>query len=583
MAKDRKGAAGAAAGSGSAATTAAAAADEKRRLKADRKQTPGDRSRARMKHYGLIALALGCSLPLLVPLLSRLLLWINPPTYTELLQPTPQQLHGVFFSGRPHIVFCTNRTGNEVPRLVKRVADAADDYALATEVKPPTPIPPMDDDDDEESAGRVAQAYAAELTRAETDKLVKEGWMTSSLGPVSVVTLDCAAPLPSGQSVLQRFKLQLPVVHTPPTPVGSLATMVLPPALWVANGDRPTWIPSELFTTEDRVMPSKVLSHVVSKALPRTQVIQSEKVLARDCTGSRKHCALILHAGPLSLAAPAVTSTIRAIHHHLPFIKVVSVDVSSYTLGLQKNLGKLDHGPAPGAGGQWPRLLYFRRQALSNATAPSEQDKSKGKADKGKITGKEENKKPESTLLVKSYKGRFQSTPVLHFLSSLADAPRFDSAGATVHPAQTSGARAMAKLKASPQLNSGANNFRKAKLPPRGKMSDGRAIPTRQEQQAARKAREEERKARAQTKESLEREERERAMRRREQMEAEAAESNFVTEAPLEPESRNNANQGGYSAGGGGGFSAHDESDESGEEGAEEEEETVNLDDESEL
>lgn len=478
-----------------------------------------------------------CStLPFLVPLLFRLLHALNPPPYSELIAPTPAQLHRVFFSGQPHVVFCTNRTAMDVPRMVRRVAEAVDDLELqaqdAAAVEPPSaPQEVLEDVTGAPDAAPLPKFVSA-LTKEEREKAYRDGVVSSPLGTVQVATMDCDAPLPrSGVSVISRFKLPAaPLFALPPGAPASAASLLPVPAFFVSNGNKPQWLPAEMLAVRDEVKtPRQILAHVAARGAPRTQALQSEKFLHRDCL-SRRHCALILHSGASGLLSPATVASIRALHAAFPFVHVATMDVRGYTLSLQRNLGQLEEGAARGTEERhkWPRLLYFRRYTPpTNATIAAGGEKEKEKA-------------PASTLLVKSFKGRFSPRPVLSFISSLADVPSFqpsglpeaDGAAAHLSP-KGSGASRMAILKTAPTLNSGANNFKKA--PSAAKMrkeAAERAAAQRQAKAAQQAAAAAAAKVSdAESRAAHAREERERLERRRAQMEAEAAEINFVQAA----------------------------------------------------
>lgn len=499
-----------------------------------------------------------CStLPFLVPLLFRLLHALNPPAYSELVAPTPAQLHRVFLSGEPHVVFCTNRTGMDVPRMVRRLAEAVDDLELqaqdsAEEAPPTAPAEVLADVTGAPADAAPLPPFVSALTKAEREKAYRDGVVSSPLAAVQVATMDCDAPLPrSGVSVISRFKMAAaPLFALPPGAPASAASLLPVPAFFVSNGNKPVWLPAEMLAVRDEVKtPRQILAHVAARGAPRTQALQSEKFLHRDCL-ARRHCALILHSGASGLLSPATVASIRALHAAFPFVHVATVDVRSYTLSLQRNLGPLEEGAARGneERHKWPRLLYFRRHTSppppANATLAAGAEKEK-----------EKEKAPASTLLVKSYKGRFSPRPLLAFISSLADVPSFlpsglpdtgavqaqvapsgsdsGSGSGSSPPSKGPGASRMAILKTAPTLNSGANNFKKAPSAAKlRKEAAERAAAQRQAQAAKQAAAAAAAKVSdAESRAAHAREERERLERRRAQMEAEAAEINFVRAA----------------------------------------------------
>lgn len=469
-----------------------------------------------MKQYlklACIALAIAIS----VPILFRILNAINPPPYTEYINPTPQQLHEIFFSGEPHIIFCTNRTGSEVPRLVKRVSEVA--LELST---------PLNDPQDSEES--------LTLTKLEKERAYKEGILHSKIHPIKVGTFDCSGTLlPSGKTILERFSLTLPPIILPGGAQPSSAqqqTFItsgpLPPAFLIGNGERPQWIPNELFSKEDRLIPTLVVRHALPRLSPKSTIVTSEKFLGTKCT-SKKSCLLVLHSGSSNLFTDSTSISLRSIHHKFPNIPIVTVDIKKHTIDLQKNLGPLED--KTGQQSKWPRLLYFRRQ-------PKKEDSSSASASSSS-SSKTKQKVDDSTLFVKSYKGRMTSTDVLNFLESLTDIPIYASNGTLITSSSSPSADGivekpktskMAVLKRPPRLNYGPNNFKK---PPKPIDHTPKKQQQQQQQQAKKSTTAEEKKA---EQERLEREEREREVRRRQQMEEEAEEHNFVQEASEQEE-----------------------------------------------
>lgn len=65
----------------------------------------------------LTALALGLTLPIIIPAISYLKDYLCVPPYTVIEPSNQQQLTTVFFSGQPHLIFCVNSTGKHSKSL----------------------------------------------------------------------------------------------------------------------------------------------------------------------------------------------------------------------------------------------------------------------------------------------------------------------------------------------------------------------------------------------------------------------------------------------------------------------------------
>jgi len=435
---------------------------------------PADRSAKRMKTYLYLAVGLGIILPVGLSIIFRVATILSPPTVLDWVSTPPDssQLQRAFFSGHPHILFCTNKTGREVSRIVRQVGEVATNEAQLTEEK-------RIEDMQERKTRAASEGLELDsdeltyphLTPVEKSKSRKEGLVRSSPLPLTVATVDCWSDdlLPSGRSILQRFNLDqsLPAPLFPnskrgqlaqPLPAGqSLADFIastgmhpLPPALWVGGSNpRPRFLPNDLFLGDEQRVAGNIVGWVHGRAQSRTQPIQSEKFLHRFCT-DRRNCIVLLHDGVNQLVSNAVTRVIRAVHSHYPGTNVATVDVGKYTLDLQRNLGKLDDPDQA----KWPRLLYFKRQAKQSDTTAT-----KDKNDNS------------SQLMVKSYKGAFRPSPIRSFIEAIIDRPSSTSVPSSAtntvdsdskSTSKRASATSMAILKTPPRLNSGANNFKKA-------------------------------------------------------------------------------------------------------------------------
>lgn len=179
-------------------------------------------------------------------------------------------------------------------------------------------VPPLVD--------RTAELNAELGTKESTQGLSSgEQKVDGVMGLLTVNTMDCYAPLPSGKSVLERFNLN-------PTPQHTAL------AFYTANGDRPLLLSPSLYTDLSPA-PSRILQHLRSVMATRVHRVTSDAEAEQWCW-KKKHCALLLHEGKLSNQQTQIIRTANAAHRAIHF---ATLDVKKHQLRpLQQRLPPLD-------------------------------------------------------------------------------------------------------------------------------------------------------------------------------------------------------------------------------------------------
>lgn len=260
------------------------------------------------KYMALMVLMCGTGITSILPMLSsaKKLLTVSA---VQVSVKNEQQLHDVFKSGQPWLVWCINSTTDYIPAVVHQTADIVDDIADAAET-------------------------------------------------FSSATIDCHAPLPSGKSVYERFRNFNSTEHM---------------AFITANGAAPVPIPKGYLPHLKRAPKENpavntqrmksLVRYVQKRIRPPSFTIGQTANLHKQCLG-KKYCALIvLNTNTIGPHPREVLNTLKQQHRHIRF-----TTFSRYKseLSIERRFPGMDVGVEE----LWPRIVLFKRAINATITVP---------------------------------------------------------------------------------------------------------------------------------------------------------------------------------------------------------------------
>eukprot|EP00735_Rhodelphis_limneticus_P001224 TRINITY_DN11803_c0_g1::TRINITY_DN11803_c0_g1_i1::g.11559::m.11559 TRINITY_DN11803_c0_g1::TRINITY_DN11803_c0_g1_i1::g.11559 ORF type:complete len:500 (+),score=166.75,Adeno_terminal/PF02459.10/0.004,DDHD/PF02862.12/3.9,Neur_chan_memb/PF02932.11/42,Neur_chan_memb/PF02932.11/39,Ycf1/PF05758.7/5.3e+02,Ycf1/PF05758.7/3.2,DUF607/PF04678.8/4.2e+03,DUF607/PF04678.8/13 TRINITY_DN11803_c0_g1_i1:38-1501(+) len=180
-------------------------------------------------------------------------------------------------------------------------------------------------------------------------RVFEEAASVLKVSGVMPVTLDCEAPLPSGQSTRERF-FPKDRKNTKDDDASAVTLFT------VADGGSPRIFTLKLDTKSTS---EEFVDYVVKRTAASVTVLKEGKDLKSACL-SRKNCVLVVPAAPLGAGSEELTALEKVAAKNRG-VSFVQVPLSQFKLNIEKELPASDSDIPP------PRLLFLTQGAKKDA------------------------------------------------------------------------------------------------------------------------------------------------------------------------------------------------------------------------